>query len=233
VVVESATKWIGGHGTTLGGVIIDAGNFNWGNGKFPLFTEPSEGYHGLKFWEVFGTDGPFGNIAFAIRARVEGLRDYGSALSPFNAFQLIQGLETLSLRLERHAYNTQKLAEWLEKQEWVSSVNYPGLASSKYHERAKKYFPKGAGGVLTFKLKAGKEAADKFIDTLELISHVANLGDTKTLIIHPSSTTHEQLSVQEQKDAGVEPGLLRISVGIEHIDDIKEDLLQAVKKLGL
>ena len=233
VVVESATKWIGGHGTSLGGVIVDAGNFNWGNGKFPLFTEPSEGYHGLKFWEVFGTDGPFGNIAFAIRARVEGLRDYGSALSPFNAFQLIQGLETLSLRLERHAYNTQKLAEWLEKQEWVSSVNYPGLASSKFYERAKKYFPKGAGGVLTFKLKAGKEAADKLIDSLELISHVANLGDARTLIIHPSSTTHEQLSAQEQKDAGVEPGLLRVSVGIEYIDDIKSDFLQAVKKLGL
>ncbi|PKK97181.1 MAG: O-acetylhomoserine aminocarboxypropyltransferase, partial [Tenericutes bacterium HGW-Tenericutes-3] len=178
-------------------------------------------------------DGPFGNIAFAIRARVEGLRDYGSALSPFNAFQLIQGLETLSLRLERHAYNTQKLAEWLEKQEWVSSVNYPGLASSKFYERAKKYFPKGAGGVLTFKLKAGKEAADKLIDSLELISHVANLGDARTLIIHPSSTTHEQLSAQEQKDAGVEPGLLRVSVGIEYIDDIKSDFLQAVKKLGL
>ncbi|MDA3893573.1 MAG: O-acetylhomoserine aminocarboxypropyltransferase/cysteine synthase [Salinivirgaceae bacterium] len=231
VVVESATKWIGGHGTSLGGVIVDAGNFNWGNGKFPLFTEPSEGYHGLKFWEVFGADGPFGNIAFAIRARVEGLRDYGSALSPFNAFQLIQGLETLSLRLERHAYNTQHLAEWLETQEWVSSVNYPGLTSSKFHERAKKYFPKGSGGVLTFKLKAGKAAADKLIESLELISHVANLGDARSLIIHPSSTTHEQLSEQEQKDAGVEPGLLRVSVGIEYIEDIKADFLQAVAKL--
>lgn len=231
VVVESATKWIGGHGTSLGGIIVDAGNFNWGNGNFPLFTEPSEGYHGLKFWDVFGADSPFGNIAFAIRARVEGLRDYGSALSPFNAFQLIQGLETLSLRLERHAYNTQELAEWLEQQEWVSSVNYPGLASSEFNDRAKLYFPKGAGGVLTFKLKAGKEAADKLIDNLELISHVANLGDTKTLIIHPSSTTHEQLSEQEQKDAGVQAGLLRVSVGIEHIEDIKNDFIQAVAKL--
>lgn len=231
VVVASATKWIGGHGTSLGGIIVDAGNFNWGNGKFPLFTEPSEGYHGLRFWNQFGADSPFGNIAFAIRARVEGLRDYGSALSPFNAFQLIQGLETLSLRLERHAYNTQSLAEWLEKQEWVSSVNYPGLKSSAFYDRAIKYFPKGAGGVLTFKLKAGKNAADKLIDNLKLISHVANLGDTRTLIIHPSSTTHEQLSEQEQNDAGVQPGLLRVSVGIEHIEDLKQDLLQAVEKI--
>ena len=231
VVVESATKWIGGHGTSLGGVIVDGGNFNWGNGKFPLFTEPSEGYHGLKFWETFGADSPFGNIAFAIRARVEGLRDYGSALSPFNAFQLIQGLETLSLRLERHAYNTQKLAEWLEEQGWVSSVNYPGLKSSKFYERAKQYFPKGSGGVLTFKLKAGKEAADKLIENLELVSHVANLGDARSLIIHPSSTTHEQLSAQEQKDAGVEAGLLRVSVGIENIEDLKNDFTQAVAKI--
>jgi len=231
VVVESATKWIGGHGTSLGGVIVDGGNFNWGNGKFPLFTEPSEGYHGLKFWETFGADSPFGNIAFAIRARVEGLRDYGSALSPFNAFQLIQGLETLSLRLERHAYNTQKLAEWLEEQGWVSSVNYPGLKSSKFYERAKQYFPKGSGGVLTFKLKAGKEAADKLIENLELVSHVANLGDARSLIIHPSSTTHEQLSAQEQKNAGVEAGLLRVSVGIENIEDLKNDFTQAVAKI--
>jgi len=233
VVVESATKWICGHGTSLGGVIVDGGNFNWGNGKFPLFTEPSEGYHGLKFWDVFGADSPFGNIAYAIRARVEGLRDYGSCLSPFNAFQLIQGLETLSLRLERHAYNTQKLAEWLENQNWVASVNYPGLQSSPYHDLAKKYLPKGSGAVLTFKLKAGKAAADKLIDSLELISHVANLGDAKTLIIHPSSTTHEQLSEAEQIGAGAEPGLLRVSVGIENIDDIKADFEQAVNKLKI
>lgn len=233
VVVQSATKWICGHGTSLGGVIVDGGNFNWGNGKFPLFTEPSEGYHGLKFWEVFGEGGPFGNIAFIIRARVEGLRDYGSCLSPFNAFLLIQGLETLSLRLERHAENTEKLAEWLEKQPWVSEVNYPGLSSSKYHGLANKYLPKGAGAVFTFKLKAGKEAADRLIDNFELISHVANLGDARTLIIHPSSTTHEQLPEKEQRDAGAEPGLLRVSVGIENIDDIKNDFTQAVQKLGL
>lgn len=231
VVVESATKWICGNGTSLGGVIIDAGNFNWGNGKFPLFTEPSEGYHGLKFWEVFGSESQFGNIAFIIRARVEGLRDYGSCISPQNAFQLLLGLETLSLRLERHAFNTQKLAEWLEKQSWVDSVNYPGLKSSKYNALSEKYLDRGAGAVLTFKLKAGKESADKLIDNLELLSHVANLGDAKSLIIHPSSTTHEQLSEQEQFDAGVEPGLLRVSVGIEHIDDIKNDFTQAVEKL--
>ncbi len=233
VIVESATKWISGHGTSLGGVIIDGGNFNWGNGKFPLFTEPSEGYHGLKFWEVFGAGSQFGNIAFAVRARVEGLRDYGSCLSPFNAFLLIQGLETLSLRLERHAFNTQQLAEWLEKQTWVSQVDYPGLKSSKYNNLAQKYLPKGAGAVLTFKLKAGKKAADELIDNLELISHVANLGDARTLIIHPSSTTHEQLPEQEQIDAGAGPGLLRVSVGIENIEDIKADFVQAVEKLGL
>lgn len=231
VVVESATKWICGHGTSLGGVIVDGGNFNWGNGKFPLFTEPSEGYHGLKFWDTFGSESQFGNIAFIVRARVEGLRDYGSCLSPFNAFLLTQGLETLSLRLDRHAFNTLELAKWLEQQGWVASVNYPGLKSSKYNALSEKYLPKGAGGVFTFKLKAGKEAADKLIDNLELVSHVANLGDTRTLIIHPSSTTHEQLSEQEQIDAGAESGLLRVSVGIENIDDIKNDFIQAVSKL--
>lgn len=233
VVVESATKWICGHGTSLGGVIIDGGNFNWGNGKFPLFTEPSEGYHGLKFWEVFGAGSSFGNIAFVVRARVEGLRDYGSCLSPFHAFLFLQGLETLSLRLERHAYNTQTLAEWLEKQAWVKSVNYPGLKSSKYYKLGQKYLPKGAGGVLTFNLKAGKEAADNLINELELISHVSNLGDSRTLIVHPASTTHEQLSEQEQIDAGAAPGSLRLSVGIENIEDLKADFEQAAKKLGL
>ena len=202
IVVESATKWIGGHGTSIGGVIVDAGNFNWGNGKFPLFTEPSEGYHGLKFWEVFGEGGPFGNIAFAIRARVEGLRDYGAALSPFNAFQLIQGLETLSLRVQRTVDNALDLAKWLEQHPKVESVSYPGLASSPYHQLAKKYLKNGFGGVLSFKVKAGKEAADKVIDQLQLISHLANVGDAKTLIIHPASTTHEQLSAEEQVKAG-------------------------------
>ena len=231
VVVESATKWIGGHGTSIGGVIVDGGNFNWGNGKFPLLTEPSEGYHGLKFWETFGADSPYGNMAFIIRARVEGLRDYGSALSPFNSFLLIQGLETLSLRMDRHVENAQKIAEWLEAHPQIEYVNYPGLKSSPYHELAKKYLKRGFGGVLSFKLKNGTAEADKFIDSLQLVSHLANIGDAKTLIIHPASTTHEQLSEEEQKASGVEPGLLRLSVGIEHYEDIKADLIQAFAKL--
>ncbi len=227
IVVQSATKWIGGHGTSIGGVIVDAGNFNWANGKFPMFTEPSEGYHGLKFWEVFGAESPFGNIAFIIRARVEGLRDYGNALSPFNAFLLIQGLETLSLRLDRITQNAIELAKWLETLDWVEGVNYPGLSNSPHHELAKKYLKRGFGGVLSFKIKGGKSAADQLVNKVELISHLANVGDSKTLIIHPSSTTHEQLSIEEQLQSGVEPGLLRISVGIEHIDDLKQDLEQA------
>ena len=228
VVVESATKWIGGHGTSIGGVIVDAGNFNWGNGKFPQFTEPSEGYHGLKFWEVFGSAGPFGNIAFAIRARVEGLRDYGSSLSPFNAFLLLQGLETLSLRVQRTVDNALEIAKWLENHPKVEFVNYPGLESDPYHKLAKRYLKHGFGGVLSFKVKAGKEAADKVVNHVKLISHLANVGDAKTLIIHPATTTHEQLSAEEQKKSGVIPGQLRLSVGIEHIDDIKSDLEQAL-----
>jgi O-acetylhomoserine/O-acetylserine sulfhydrylase len=231
IVVESATKWIGGHGTSIGGIIVDGGNFNWGNGKFPLFTEPSEGYHGLKFWEVFGDGGPFGNIAFIIRARVEGLRDYGPSLSPFNAFLLIQGLETLSLRLDRHVENTMAIAKWLEQHPQVEYVNYPGLESSPYHTIAKKYLKRGFGGVLTFKIKGDAAKADAFIQNLQLISHLANIGDAKSLIIHPSSTTHEQLSLAEQKASGVEPGLLRLSVGLEHIDDIKDDLQTAFGKV--
>lgn len=227
VVVESATKWIGGHGTSIGGVIVDAGNYNWGNGKYPQFTEPSEGYHGLVFWDVFGSNGPFGNIAFAIRARVEGLRDYGSSLSPFNAFLLLQGLETLSLRVERHVQNAQIIADWLDGHAQVKKVNYPGLASSPYHELAKKYLKIGYGGVLSFQIDGGKEAADEFINNLKLISHLANVGDAKTLIIHPSSTTHQQLSEEEQVSAGVIPGLVRLSVGIEHVEDIIGDLAQA------
>lgn len=228
IVVESATKWIGGHGTSLGGVIIDSGKFNWGNGKFPSFTEPSEGYHGLVFWDVFGFDGPFGNIAFNIRARVEGLRDWGNAISPFNSFLLIQGLETLSLRVERHVENAQKVAEWLEKHPKVEYVNYPGLKSSKYHEIAKKYFTRGFGGVLTFKVKGDAKNADTLIDNVKLISHLANVGDAKSLIIHPAATTHEQLSPEDQILSGVVPGLVRLSVGIEHIDDILADLEQAL-----
>lgn len=231
VVVESATKWIGGHGTSLGGIIVDSGKFNWGNGKFPSFSEPSESYHGLVFWDVFGANGPFGNIAFNIRARVEGLRDWGNTISPFNSFLLVQGLETLSLRLDRHVENTQALAEWLEQHPKVEYVNYPGLKSSKYYELAQKYFPKGPGAVLTFRLKGAAENADKLIDNVQLLSHVANVGDTKTLIIHPAATTHEQLSPEAQKSSGVEPGLLRIAVGIENIDDIKADLQQALDKI--
>jgi len=227
IVVESAKKWIGGHGTSIGGVIVDGGNFNWGNGNFPQFTEPSEGYHGLKFWDVFGTPGPFGNIAFIIRARVEGLRDYGATLSPFNAFLLIQGIETLSLRVQRHVENALSIAQWLEKHPQVKGVSYPGLESSKYHSLAKKYLKNGFGGVLSFHIKGGKDAADSFINNLKLISHLANVGDAKTLIIHPASTTHQQLSLQEQEASGVVPGSIRLSVGIEHLDDIKEDLEQA------
>jgi O-acetylhomoserine (thiol)-lyase len=224
VIVEAATKWIGGHGTSIGGVIVDAGNFNWGNGKFKYFTEPDEAYHGLKFWEIFGSGGPFGNIAFIIRARVTGLRSLGPAVSPFNSFLFLQGLETLSLRVQRTVDNTLELAEWLQKHPQVEYVNYPGLKGNKYHELAKKYLRNGFGGVLSFKIRGGKEAADKFVNGLHLISHLANVGDAKTLIIHPATTTHEQLSEAEQKSAGVEPGLLRVSLGIEHIEDIKDDM---------
>ena len=231
IVVESATKWIGGHGTSIGGVIVDAGNFNWANGKFPQFTEPSEGYHGLKFWDVFGTPGPFGNIAFIIRARVEGLRDYGPTLSPFNAFLLLLGLETLSLRVQKHVDNALEIAQWLSKHPKVEYVDYPGLANSPYHELGKKYLKHGFGGVLAFKVKAGKAAADKLVNSLKLISHLANVGDAKTLIIHPASTTHQQLSEKEQLSSGVIPGVLRLSVGIENIQDIKNDLDQALNAI--
>lgn len=231
VVVASATKWIGGHGTSIGGVIVDAGKYDYGNGKFKQFSEPSESYHGLVFSDVFGKDSDFGNIAFIIKARVEGLRDFGPALSPFNAFQLTQGLETLSLRVERTGENALALAKWLESLDDVEWVNYPGLASSSYHDNAKKYFKKGFGGVLNFKLKAGKEAADEFVNQLQLISHLANVGDAKTLIIHPSSTTHEQLSEEDQIKAGVRPGILRLSVGIEHIEDLKKDIKHALTKI--
>lgn len=231
VVVESATKWIGGHGTSIGGVIIDGGNYNWGNGKFKQFSEPSEGYHGLVFSEVFGANGPFGNIQFAIRARVEGLRDFGPALSPFNSFLLLQGLETLSLRVQKHVDNTLEVAQWLEAHPQVEKVNYPGLKSHPHHQNAQKYLKNGYGAVLSFSIKGGAEKANEFIDALELISHLANVGDAKSLIIHPSATTHQQLNEQEQVKAGAFPGSLRLSVGIEHIDDIKADLEQAFEKI--
>ena len=234
VVVESATKWIGGHGTSIGGVIVDGGNYNWGNGKFPGFTEPSEGYHGLIFWNIFGEGNPLGlpNIAFAIRARVEGLRDFGSSLSPFNSFLLLQGLETLSLRVQRHVDNALELAQWLEKHPQVDFVEYPGLASSPYHNLAKKYLQHGFGGILNFGLKGEKENAGKFIDQLKLASLLANVGDAKTLVIHPASTTHEQLSAEEQLASGVKPNQVRVSVGIEHIEDIKADFQQAFDKVS-
>ncbi len=227
VVVESATKWIGGHGTSIGGVIVDGGNYNWGNGKFPQFSQPAEGYHGLIFSEVFGVGGPFGNIQFIIRARVEGLRDFGASQSPFNSFLLLQGLETLSLRVQRHVDNTLELATWLEQHPQVAKVNYPGLPSSPYHHLAKRYLKNGFGAVLSFELKGDKQHASKLIDSLQLVSHLANVGDAKTLIIQPSATTHQQLSDVEQLAAGVTPNLLRVAVGIEHIDDIKADFEQA------
>ncbi|HTI61658.1 O-acetylhomoserine aminocarboxypropyltransferase/cysteine synthase [Mucilaginibacter sp.] len=231
VVVQSATKWIGGHGTSIGGVIVDGGNYNWGNGKFPQFSEPSEGYHGLVFSDVFGVGGPFGNIQFIIRARVEGLRDFGPALSPFNSFLFLQGLETLSLRVQRHVDNALVLAQWLEQHPQVAKVNYPGLASSPYNALAKKYLKNGFGAVLSFEIKGDKENASRFIDSLQLVSHLANVGDTKTLIIQPSATTHQQLSDEEQLAAGVKPNALRVAVGIEHIEDIKADFEQAFAKV--
>lgn len=233
IVTASATKWIGGHGTSIGGIIVDGGNFNWGNGKFPQFSEPSEGYHGLNFWEVFGENNPLGlpNIAFAIRTRVEGLRDLGPAISPFNSFLLLQGIETLSLRVQRTVDNALEIAKWLESHPKVAKVNYPGLASSPYHDLAKKYLKHGFGGVLSFEIKGDKSSTSQFINNLELISHLANVGDAKTLIIQPSATTHQQLTEEEQKAAGVTPTLLRLSLGIEHIEDIKADLQQAFDKL--
>ncbi len=230
IVTASATKWIGGHGTSIGGVIVDSGNFDWGNGNFPIFTEPSPGYHGLKFNEVFGKGSQFGNIAFIIRARVEGLRDFGPAISPFNSFLLLQGLETLSLRIERHGKNGLALAEWLDKHPSVEWVWYPGLENHPYHETAKKYLRNGLfGSILSFGIKGGIEAGKKFIDNVKLSSLLANVGDAKTLVIHPASTTHQQLSEQEQKEAGVLPEQIRVSVGIEHIDDIIEDFDAALK----
>ena len=233
IVVESATKWIGGHGTSIGGVIVDGGNYNWGNGKFPQFTEPSEGYHGLKFWDIFGEGNPLGmpNIAFIIRARVEGLRDFGPSQSPFNSFQLLQGLETLSLRVERHAQNALALAQWLESHPSVDFVWYPGLTNNPYHELAKTYLQNGFGGVLQFGIKGGAENGKKFINGLKLVSHLANVGDAKTLAIHPASTTHEQLSAEEQVKSGVLSNLIRISVGIEHIEDIKADFEQSFNQV--
>jgi O-acetylhomoserine (thiol)-lyase len=228
IVVESATKWIGGHGTSLGGVLVDSGKFDYAaSGKFPWFTEPSPGYHGLVFSEVFGPKGPFGNIQFAIRARVDGLRDLGQTVSPFNSFLFLQGLETLSLRMQRHVDNALELARWLEKHPQVTWVLYPGLESHPHHARAKKYLRNGFGPVLSFGVKGGAAAGQKFVESVKLASHLANVGDTKTLVIHPATTTHSQLTEAELKSAGVTPDLIRVSPGIEHIDDIKEDFEEA------
>jgi O-acetylhomoserine (thiol)-lyase len=228
IVVESATKWIGGHGTSIGGVIVDGGTYDFGNGKYPQFTDPSPGYNGLVFNDVFGKDGPFGNIAFAIRCRVEGLRDFGPAASPFNAWLHVQGLETLSLRVQRHVDNAQAIAEWLDAHPKVESVTYAGLPNHAGHANAKKYLTNGFGGVLGFQVKGDKADATKVVDNLKLISHLANVGDAKTLIIQPAATTHQQLPADAQLAAGVFPNALRLSVGIEHVDDIKADLEQAL-----
>jgi O-acetylhomoserine (thiol)-lyase len=231
IVTASATKWIGGHGTSIGGVIVDSGNFNWANGKFTVFTEPSPGYHGLKFWETFGAGSPFGNIAFIIRARVEGLRDLGPALSPFNSFLFLQGLETLSLRVERHCQNALQLAQWLETHPKVNWVWYPGLPSHPSHRTAQKYLRPGMfGSMLAFGVKGGREAGKKFVNSVKLASLLANVGDAKTLVIHPASTTHQQLSSQEQLASGVTEDMIRVSVGLEHIDDIIADFVAALEQ---
>ncbi|HNW98264.1 MAG TPA: O-acetylhomoserine aminocarboxypropyltransferase/cysteine synthase [Bacteroidales bacterium] len=231
IVVESATKWIGGHGNSIGGVIVDGGNYNWGNGKFLQFSEPSEGYHGIVFSKEFGIGSPSGNIAFILRARLEGLRDFGPALSPFNSFLLLQGLETLSFRMKRHCENALKLAGWLQSNPLVEKVNYPGLLNSSSHERAIKYLNNGFGGVLTFVIKGDKNNAVKFVNSLKLVSHLANVGDAKTLIILPAATTHQQLSDEELNASGISPTLLRVSVGLEHINDIIADFENAFKSI--
>jgi O-acetylhomoserine/O-acetylserine sulfhydrylase len=233
IVVHSATKWIGGHGTSIGGVVVDSGKFNWGNGKFPVFTEPSPGYHGLKFWEVFGNEGPFGNIAFIIRARVEQLRDLGPCLSPFNSFLFLQGLETLSLRVDRHCENARTLATWLNDHPQIDWVLFPGLENHPSHENAKRYLKQDRfGSIIVFGIKGGLEAGRTFIDKTELASLLANVGDAKTLVIHPATTTHQQLSESEQREAGVTPDMVRVSVGIEHIDDIIDDFDRALKAVN-
>ncbi len=225
IVIHSLTKYIGGNGTSLGGVIIDAGNFDWSNGKFPEFTEPSAGYHGLKYYEVLGA------ASFIAKVRIEGLRDLGASLSPFNAFQIIQGLETLSIRIKKHSENALELAKWLQKRPEVAWVNYPGLISSKYYDLAQQYLPEGQSGIVTFGLKGGYEAAKKVADETQFFSLLANIGDTKSLIIHPASTTHQQLSEEQQITTGVTKDLIRLSVGLEDIEDLKADLEGVFEKL--
>lgn len=231
IIVESATKWIGGHGTSIGGVIIESGKFDWGNGNFPIFTEPNPGYHGLKFWDTFGFKSPFGNIAFITRARVEGLRDLGPCISPFNSFLLLQGLETLSLRVDRHCENALKLARWLANDKRVKWVCYPGLETHPYHNCAQRYFRKGLfGSMIAFGIVGGLDSGKDFVNNVQLASLLANIGDAKTLVIHPASTTHQQLSEEEQISSGVTPDMIRVSVGLEHINDIIEDFDFALNK---
>jgi O-acetylhomoserine (thiol)-lyase len=225
IVIQSLTKYINGNGTALGGAIIDAGTFDWGSGKFPEFTEPSAGYHGLIYNEVIRA------ASFIAKVRIEGLRDYGAALSPFNAFQIIQGLETLEVRILKHSQNALELAQWLQNQEAIEWVNYPGLESSPYKKLAEKYLPKGQSGIVTFGVKGGFEAAKTIADTTKLFSLLANIGDTKSLIIHPASTTHQQLSDNSQKETGVTKELIRLSVGLENIEDLKADLAEALKSV--
>ena len=225
IVIHSLTKYIGGNGTSLGGVIIDAGNFDWSNGKFPEFTEPSAGYHGLKYYEVLGP------ASFIAKVRIEGLRDLGASLSPFNAFQIIQGLETLAIRIKKHSENALELAKWLQKRSEVAWVNYPGLISSKYYDLAQQYLPEGQSGIVTFGLKGGYESAKKVADETQFFSLLANIGDTKSLIIHPASTTHQQLSEEQQITTGVTKDLIRLSVGLEDIEDLKADLQGVLEKL--
>jgi O-acetylhomoserine (thiol)-lyase len=223
IVVYSLTKFIGGHGTSIGGAVVDSGRFPWNNGRFPEFTEPDPSYHGLKYWDALG------NLSYILKMRVTLLRDMGPCLSPFNAFQIIQGLETLHLRIARHVENARTVASWLEKNPLVNWVNYPGLASHKDHDRAKRYLPKGEGAIIGFGIKGGIEAGKKFIDNVKLLSHLANIGDAKSLVIHPASTTHQQLSEAEQNATGVTADFIRLSVGLEHVDDIIADIQQALE----
>ncbi len=231
IVTHSATKWIGGHGNSLGGIVVDSGKFNWDSGRFPLFTAPSESYRGVSFWESFGKDSPTGNIAFAIKARTEGLRDWGCCLSPFNAFLILTGTETLSLRTERAVNNALELAQWLKAHSKIEHVNYLGLSDNPNHKRAQKYLRNGFGSVLSFDIKGNREQASALLSKLQLISHLVNVGDNKTVISHFASTTHSQMSSTELKAAGINENTLRISLGIEHIEDIKRDLSNALKLL--
>lgn len=228
ILVLSATKFIGGHGTSIGGVIVDSGKFNWDNGKFPEFTEPDPTYHGLKYWETFGDFPDLGNIAFIIKVRVQWLRDLGPALSPFNAFLFLQGLETLLLRVKRHSENTLNVAEFLKENPLVNWVNYPGLSEHPSHELAKKYLNGSYGAIVGFGIKGGLEAGKKFINSVKLLSHLANIGDAKSLVIHPASTTHQQLTREEQEETGVTEDYIRLSIGLEDVEDIKEDISQAL-----